>query len=160
VFTGRIAGVTSMGRMRASIKVKSDLILLNTQMPRNTYQAGCIHCVYDAGCGLSKSAHGVAGLAGTGSTAGSIAWAGATTVFSQGTILFTSGANDGVSGTISQATGAALVLAKPLDVPPASGDGFIVYPGCDYTQTTCASRFNNLVNYRGMDYTPVAETAY
>jgi hypothetical protein len=37
---------------------------------------------------------------------------------------------------------------------------FTAYPGCDKTQTTCASnKFSNLVNFEGFPYVPAPETA-
>jgi uncharacterized phage protein (TIGR02218 family) len=161
LFSGRVSTIDQIGRTVAQIKVKSDLVLLDIDMPRNTYQTGCIHGLYDSGCGLSKASHAVTGAVANGSGVGAINWSGATAgTFDQGTINFTSGANAGISQTIKQATGSALILAYPLDVAPGVGDGFIAYPGCDKTMATCAARFNNLSHYRGFPYTPVAETAF
>jgi hypothetical protein len=42
---------------------------------------------------------------------------------------------------------------------PNTGDTFTAYPGCDKTQNTCTSKFNNLVNFGGFPYVPVPEAA-
>ena len=51
---------------------------------------------------------------------------------------------------------AQLSLVAPFSFPVAIGDAFIVYPGCDKQQSTCAM-FGNLANYRGQPYIPVPE---
>ena len=48
----------------------------------------------------------------------------------------------------------------PLPFAPAPGDTFNVAFGCDHTQATCQSKFNNLVNFRGFPYVPPPQLAY
>ena len=75
--------------------------------------------------------------------------------------MFTSGANANVRATVkSVAAGVALTLIYPLPVAPAVGDAFTVYAGCDHTQATCQSRFNNLANFRGFPFVPPPQIAY
>jgi uncharacterized phage protein (TIGR02218 family) len=52
------------------------------------------------------------------------------------------------------------ILARlPLQSPPAAGDTFTVYFGCDHTPGTCRSKFNNLANFRGFPYVPPPQMA-
>src|SRR5262249_6344064 len=83
-------------------------------------------------------------------------------IFVQGTILFTSGVNEGVYRTVKSISGAppSLTLVYPLEAPPAAGDMFQIWPGCDKTSATCTARFNNLKPSRGYPSPPAAETAY
>jgi uncharacterized phage protein (TIGR02218 family) len=84
-------------------------------------------------------------------------------IFAQGTILFTSGVNEGVYRTIkgqSTAVAFGLDLVYPLETPPSAGDTFQIWPGCDKTSATCTARFDNLKAFRGYPFTPAAETAY
>jgi uncharacterized phage protein (TIGR02218 family) len=155
LFKGRIGTIDSVGRTSAQITVNSDLVLLDLQMPRNVYSPSCQHVLYDSGCGLVKNAFGTAGTVGAGSTGSVINWSGASKNFRQGTILFSSGVNAGVSANIKSAVAAtSLSLSYPLLNAPAAGDTFTSYWGCDHTQSTCTNKFNNLANFRGFPYIP------
>ena len=177
LFAGRVSTVDQVGRVEAQIRIKSTPLLLDTLMPRNTYQTGCIHGLFDVGCGLAKADYQMNWSVAAGPTNGTIpvpseapplpaALAGNSeglALFVQGTILFTSGVNEGVFRTIkavSASVANGLELVYPLEVPPAAGDSFTIWPGCDKTATTCAVRFDNLDHFRGFPYTPAAETAY
>jgi uncharacterized phage protein (TIGR02218 family) len=177
LFAGRVSTVDQVGRVEAQVRIKSTPLLLDTLMPRNTYQTGCIHGLFDVGCGLAKASYAMTWSVASGPTSGTIpvpsgtpplpaALAGNTEglgIFVQGTILFTSGANEGVYRTIkgiSAAVEFGLDLVYPLETPPAPGDSFTIWPGCDKTALTCTARFANLGRFRGFPYTPAAETAY
>jgi uncharacterized phage protein (TIGR02218 family) len=161
LFKGRMTTVDQIGRTSAQVTVASDLVLLDIDMPRNFYQLTCVHTLYDSGCGLTKNAFGTNGTIGAGPTTATMPWSGAAAVHTQGTILFTSGANAGLAATIkSVAPGAALSLSYPLYVPPAPGDGFIAYQGCDHRLNTCRAQFNNVSNFRGFPYIPPPTSAY
>ena len=174
LFCGRISSCDTVGRVEAQVKVKSLPLLLDTQMPRNTYQTGCIHGLFDAGCGLIKANYQMNWSVAAGPTNGIIpmpgeipplpaALAGNTEglgIFVQGTILFTSGVNEGIYRTIkgiSLAAPHSLDLVYPLETPPAEGDTFQIWPGCDKTSATCAARFDNLARFRGFPFTPAPE---
>ena len=119
------------------------------------------HTLYDSGCTLVKNAFGTNGTVGSGSTASVINWSGSSANFVQGSITFTSGVNAGVTATVgSVGAGTSMTLRYPLESPPATGDGFTVYYGCDHTPGTCQSKFNNLANFRGFPYVPPPQIAY
>jgi len=177
LFAGRVSTVDQVGRIEAQVRIKSMPLLLDTLMPKNTYQTGCIHGLFDVGCGLTKAAYQMSWTVAAGPTNGTIPVPSGTpplpaalagnaeglAIFAQGTILFTSGVNDGLYRTIKGANASlphALDLVYPLEAPPASGDSFMIWPGCDKTAATCTARFNNLGRFRGFPYTPAAETAY
>jgi uncharacterized phage protein (TIGR02218 family) len=154
LFKGRMGKIDNVGRTTAEITVNSDLVLLDIDMPRNLYSPACLHVLYDSGCGLVRNAYGANGTVGNGSTYTAINWSGASSAYTQGTILFSSGANGGVSATIKQASAGVLTLAAPLQSAPAAGDAFTIYQGCDHTMATCKAKFNNLSNFRGFPYIP------
>lgn len=160
LFAGRVADV-SFGRSETRLHVKSDLELLNINMPRNLYQPGCIHTLFDAGCALSKSAFVHADVVQSGATVTTLRGgvAQADHHFALGTITFDSGANAGASHTIKSYVGGLYTLVRPLVHAPQAGDSFRAYPGCDKTQATCESRFANVIHFRGYPYVPVPETA-
>ena len=80
--------------------------------------------------------------------------------FNQGKILFTSGANAGLSRAVKAYLNAsgAVSFALPLPTAPAIGDSFTAYPGCDQTMARCSGRFGNLIHFRGQPFTPPAIT--
>ena len=160
LFQGRVTSVDSVGRTSATVTVASDLVLLDIDMPRNLYQPTCVHALYDAGCGLQRSAWGKPGTVAAGSGAAQIVWAGADPKFAQGTLAFTSGVLAGQTVGIKTVSAGALALAYPLSALPAVGDGFTAYPGCDRTQATCAAKFNNTANFRGFPFVPPPAAAY
>ncbi|MGI8568912.1 MAG: DUF2163 domain-containing protein [Methylocella sp.] len=158
LFKGRVGTEDSIGRTTAQITVNSDLVLLDLQMPRNVYSPACQHVLYDSGCTLVKSAFGTAGVVGPTVPAGSSAFTtipwptgpAVSTNFNQGTILFSSGANAGVSANVKNMATLGgikcLILAYPLYTAPASGDAFTAYFGCDHSQNTCTFKFNNALD--------------
>jgi uncharacterized phage protein (TIGR02218 family) len=160
LFKGRLGVIDEVGRTSAKLNTNSDLVLLDIDMPRNVYQPTCLHTLYDSGCTLVKNAFGISGTAGSGSTASTINWSGASLNFPQGSITFTSGVNAGVTATVGSAVaGTSLTLLYPLESVPAVGDGFTVYFGCDHTPGSCQSKFNNLANFRGFPYVPPPQMA-
>lgn len=160
-FVGRVSEVEPT-RHTLRLSVRSDLELLNVKLPRRIYQPGCIHTLFDSGCGLTKSAFAVAGSVNATSTATSIACtlSNASGYFALGTVTFTSGANAGVTRSVKAYVPGTLTLAAPLPAVPTSGDTFTAYPGCDKTLTKCQTPFSNRVNFRGHPYIPKPETAF
>lgn len=159
LFSGRVADM-EVGRFSASIRVNSDLELLNIQMPRNLYQPGCLNTLFDGACTLSKASFGVAGTITGASTTTSLV-SGVSNVagwFDLGTVTFTSGVNAGVSKSVKQYTPGNFTLMSPLVTAPSIGDTFIAYAGCDKQQSTCTNKFSNVVNFRGFPYVPAPES--
>lgn len=160
LFSGRVSAIDPGGDTKAMMKVKSELIVLDQEMPRNAFQMSCKHTLFDAGCTLIKGDFATTDVAGMGSTRGVIEWAGATAgEFDLGTMHFETGANVGQQRTIRRSNGTQIILVFPFDNVPVAGDQFKVFPGCDYTRDRCENFFNNLDNFRGFPFVPVAETA-
>lgn len=157
LFKGRIGAVDKIGRTSAEVTVNSDLVLLDKEMPRRTYTPNCQHVLYDTGCGLNKYSFTENGAAEAGSTRAVIVWVFGKEVFSQGTIVFTSGANNGVTANVKQGysgSGGGLILSFPLLNTPVVGDTFTVYQGCAHTIESCRVQFNNIANFLGFPYIP------
>lgn len=160
LFLGRVVEI-DVGRTQATIKANTHLELLSLQWPWRLFQPGCARTLFDAGCTLSKSAQGRAQHVTAGSSlrvmhtdlAQADGWA------SLGTVTFNSGALAGKSYGIQKQVGGALSMMVPLPSLPAAGDGVLIYPGCDKTQATCKTKFNNLTHFAGFPYVPVPETA-
>jgi uncharacterized phage protein (TIGR02218 family) len=160
-FSGKITSIKSIVGAAATFEVSSWLVLLNVSAPRNLYQGACLHTLYDSGCTLNAASYVTAGAvtsAGTasfGTNATSLAGR-----FNQGRIVFTSGANSGVSRTVkSNDVSGNVQLILPLPAAVAIGDTFNIYAGCDLSMATCSSKFGNLAHFKGMPFVPVPTTA-
>lgn len=163
LFSGRAANVEEVGRTMATVKVKSDLSLLDIEMPRNLYTAGCLHTLFDEGCGLNIDLWRVNGVVDGASTRTSIAWTNTESAnhFAQGTIRFTSGDNVGLSRPVRASTTSGVTVIFPFPNAPAVSDSFIITPGCDHTYdgTQGCPKFRNTRNFRGYPFVPPPETA-
>lgn len=161
-FYGRVAE-TDVGRSRIEMKVKSLLNLLaQQQMPRRLYQAACTHVFGDAMCTFNRAGMAANVTAEAGSTQAVVVTSLSptpATLYDQGTIVATSGANAGQTRTIAQLSGGSVTLLKAWLEPVAVGDGFQLLPGCDHTVATCQNTFNNLIHYGGFPYIPPPELA-
>ena len=159
-FVGTVAESTST-RSQVDVTVNSSLDLLNIQLPRNVYQASCIHSLYDYGCTLNPTTWTVDGVVSNTSTTQSIVSnvTANSGYYDLGTISFTSGSNTGVTRSIkhSLVTGE---ISPSLGLPyaPQIGDTFTCKPGCDKQSATCRDKFSNVDNFRGYPTIPVPET--
>ncbi len=156
-FVGGVGQVVPTSR-EIQLEVVSELELLDRPLPRNVYQTGCGHALFDAGCGLLKTNFSAALSAGAGATQTTVpATDGhATGYFDLGWLLWTSGANAGVRSAVkSWVTGGTVTLMLRLPVAPAAGDTFTAFAGCDRKKTTCNTKFNNLPRFRGFPFLPL-----
>ncbi len=161
-FSGAVADIPLLTRREAQVNVKSDLQLLNIQVPREVYQAQCLRTVYDSECGLNRATFQAAGAATGPSVLGRTRFqsnlAQAAGYFDLGTITFTTGNNAGVSRTVKSHPGGLVTVLSPLPAAVVAGDAFTVVPGCDGLQATCSGKFNNLSRFKGYPYVPQPET--
>lgn len=159
MFYGFTASIDKLSRTQAVLKVKSDLVLLNIQMPRNLYQPNCIYTIYDTGCGVDQASFASHAAVGAAATTGFIPWTGATAQFTGGMVTFESGPNVNLTRTIKSADATGLSLAYPLPFQPLAGDDFVAYPGCDRQFAGGCAFFNNQSRYRGHPFVPTPEMA-
>lgn len=158
MFQGRMSSVDSLSRAGAIFKVKSELVLLNTNMPRDLYQPNCVHTLYDQGCGLDKEDHRIEGIVEAGSTSQLINWGDATEDLTFGFLYMDTPEEITLVRTIRRAETGKLHLAYPLDFDPPDGTTFDAYPGCDRTYARCGE-LDNQEHFKGFPFLPVAETA-
>lgn len=74
--------------------------------------------------------------------------------FDGGLLTWTSGNNNGLSMEVKAFAGTNFELFLPMHFDIQVGDGFSVYAGCDFTRTTCITKFSNLDNFRGFSFIP------
>ncbi len=118
--------------------------------------------MYDSACGVARTALQASGMATSATDLARATFshnlAHAANAWALGSITMTRGANAGLARTMRGNTATGVTTIVPWPLPVASGDTFIVVPGCDKTRQTCAGRFKNLARFRGMPFIPVAET--
>ncbi len=159
-FAGRFADLI-LTRTEIQARINSDAESLAVQLPRNLYQPGCMHSLYDTGCGLVRATWAAASTVASGSTTTTIncGLAQAAKWFDRGYVQFSGGALDGLRRTVKGYSPGVISLFQALPSVPAAGANFTAYPGCDKTLNTCTGKFSNQANFRGCPFIPVAETA-
>jgi uncharacterized phage protein (TIGR02218 family) len=157
LFGGRV-GKIEVQSIGAKLTVVASNVLLQQNMPRNTYQTGCIHTLYDTGCTLVRSAHTTSY---TVTTANNLAlnYSGAPSdpsVYQLGVAAITSGLGVGQRRAIDASNSTGVTLAYPLLTVPAPGDTFTLTEGCDKSTARCTA-LSNIANFRGFPAIPIAE---
>lgn len=162
LFSGRVADCDATDKIE--VAVASDLELLDTKIPKNLYQPGCGWTLYDANCGVSRSAFTVYSTVGSGATTLRIPVSVSGTYgdgwFDLGVIRFLDGTCAGTSRSVKAWASGEISLYLALPAIPASGDQVELVPGCDKTRTMCLYKFGrgDLI-FRGFPFIPDATTA-
>jgi uncharacterized phage protein (TIGR02218 family) len=161
---GRV-GQLKIGRTQIQMEVPNLLFLLSQQYPRRVFQPACSWVFGDANCTYDRSLNAQAVAAAAGSTQAVVSASftvSPATLYNQGTIEGTAGANAGIARTIASAAAGspgtiAVMIGFPY--PIAAGDAFTLLPGCDRTLATCNGTFANLIHFGGFPYIPPPESA-
>lgn len=161
-FYGRYDGAKELGQTQVIITASDWRVLLANNVPQDCYQTSCRNVLGDAKCGFNVSSLAVSGIAVTGVTSGS-AFAASSSLgahpFTLGKVVFTSGANSGLSRSVKAYDGAGhFTFTAPFPATPAIGDTFTAYPGCDLSIATCSGTFANLSRFRGEPFIPPPQT--
>ncbi len=161
-FSGRFSEAKSLGQTQVVVTAASWLDLLSVKAPADVCQTSCLNSLGDARCAVDLAAYAVAGV--VGGAAATVTTFGATLTppgsgFALGKVAFTGGANAGVARTVKAYDGGGgFTLVAPLPSPPAMGDTFQAYTGCDLSMATCQARFDNLAHFRGQPFIPAPST--
>lgn len=170
-FLGNIGDVDEIDAVHVKFTVNDLRKKLNQPFPAHIFQPDCNWTMYDEGCGLNKATYGVNGTVAAGSgplLLNTSCTAQADNYFNQGNLIFTSGANEGVTVSIRQSFSASgeMLLFLPLPNPPVAGDAFTAYPSCGYKVAGCQAvplpgggTTDNSGNYFGTPFVPPPETA-
>lgn len=162
MFRGLVSGIDSVGRSSAILRVKSNLVLLDVQMPRDFYEPNCKNTWGDSNCGIDQASFMTVGTMGPSPTRTVIPWSGSSSGYALGKIHVSSGDDTVRVRTISSADASALYLSYPLDFDPIEGQTFQAYLGCDRTSARCQffhGETNWKSRFKGFPFVPVAETA-
>lgn len=161
VFFGR-TGEIDFGRSSIQISINDPRELLDVDMPRNLYTRQCRYALFDSRCSLDKAAFAFATQIAAAPSTQQFSIVGpvqADNYYALGSLNFTSGDNAGLRMMVRSSAGNTLALLAPMPFAVSPGDLLTVYPGCDKTDTTCQTKFNNLLNFGGFKYIPPPETA-
>jgi uncharacterized phage protein (TIGR02218 family) len=128
------------------------------------YTAGCSADLGDARCGVSliNTLYSGAGVVTATDDSLTLTSAGfssfAAEWFQGGTLIFSSGANAGLTCEVKahRLSGASTMfdLWQRTPYPIAVGDSFTVRAGCDKSFETCKVKFNNSLNFQGFPHLP------
>ena len=80
--------------------------------------------------------------------------------FQHGNFLMTSGANKGVRRDIRTHDGNDFTLYLKFPKPLAVSDAWILEVGCDKADSTCETKFDNLVNFQGFPHMPAVSDVF
>jgi uncharacterized phage protein (TIGR02218 family) len=167
MFDGRVSQtrVTAIG---INFTAKGDNVLMNQQAPRSLYQTTCTHTFCDSGCALSAANYTQSFSLGPGGiTTTFLPWAsapGTPSLFTLGTLTFTSGVCNGQTRTITNSSASGLTLVYPLYGTPSAGDTFTALMGCARTLYACqhhtdrsSNPINNQQAFTGKPFIPQNE---
>lgn len=163
-FAGLVSNLSTVGRQSASMNVKSNLVLLNIQMPRDLWEANCKNTWGDPACGVTQSLWAVTATVGSSPTRTFLPWTGGDATYALGKVNIDNGDSTTRVRTISRADGTGLYLSYPLDFDPVAGMTFTAYPGCSRTDdaTYGCPKYHGVdwpKRFKGFPFVPVAETA-
>jgi uncharacterized phage protein (TIGR02218 family) len=160
MFGGDIS-INNGGGLDLSLKVKSSAQRLDVEYPPRRYYPTCPYTLYSAGCGLNIATFTVYGTV-TSIIAGAYHFGTnlnfSSGYYNNGGIEFLSGALTGAFAPIKYSNNTGFELLIPLNIAPAVGDTFRVYPGCNKTSPECDSKFGNFTKNRSTPYIPLKES--
>lgn len=159
LFVGRVSTADTVGRSTATIKVKSDLVLTDIDMPRKIFGGQCTRTIFDSECGLNRDDFQVAGVVGAGAEPDTIPWVGVNDGFNFGVIHIADNSGATQVRTIKAVDVSNIYLVAPLNYTPVAGTNFVAYPGCVRTYARCQD-FNNTEHFQAFEFVPKPETAY
>lgn len=124
--------------------------------PRLSLARHCCHRVYDAGCGLDSGTYTfVSEILGISTDRMTITASGsqADGYFSYG-YLFYSGRYRHISSSSLESGNQSLSLIHPCPMAWEVGQTTNLVAGCDRSQATCTTKFNNFLHFLGFPYAP------
>lgn len=141
---------------------KTELRGLSQSLARNVTQVTTPDCRADLGdsrCTVDLAPLGETGTVTAVSTArrvftATISGARAATFFDGGLLTWVTGANAGLKQEVKSLSAGTATLYLPAGEDIAEDDTFTVRAGCDKSPTSCHTRFNNIVNFRGEPFVP------
>lgn len=151
IWIGRIVSVSFPGS-EAVIKCSPIQTVTQRRIPRNFYQTVCNRILYSQSCGMIPGAFCVRGAVTAISGSTLTVYGANSKADGFFTLGFATRNGDEVRMIVAH-TGSTVTLLNTffnLQV----GDVIEIYAGCDRTEGTCRSKFNNITNFLGWKYIP------
>jgi len=152
MFAGYVASVAFKDEI-CELRCIPNNELFTREMPRFSFQGLCNHILYDSGCGLSEGSYLHSGkvLGVTDDVLLTIQALPTTgSPFIGGYVSLPDGSE---SRLIIDQSGTQVRILYPFK-QNVSGGTLYAYQGCDHSVTTCAQKFNNVLNYGGFPFVP------
>lgn len=155
IWTGRVLGVSFAGAL-AEISLEPVFTSIRRIGLRRLYQRPCPHALYGTGCKVNRETFRVDGTATV--IAGNVVTVPAASGqaagwFAGGYLEFTAEGGVPERGFILEsAAGVMTLAAQPFGL--SVGAEVKLFPGCDHSIATCASKFSNAANFGGFPYFP------
>lgn len=151
--------VSSHDFSKDAMKVNCEPIFTSVKRAglRARYQKVCRHALYLRGCNVVQANYANAAIV-TAVSGENITLQfnpnASSTYFSGGIISY-----NGVQRYIASHSGVTLKLFRSFEILAAEvstngNTAVTIYPGCDYTRTTCNTKFNNILNFGGFPWIP------
>ncbi|MGN7678977.1 MAG: DUF2163 domain-containing protein [Anaplasma sp.] len=80
--------------------------------------------------------------------------------YKHGVVTFSKSSNRGISIDVRDHRGYAVHLAEPAPHPFLVGDTYSIIAGCDKSFSTCRTKFDNVLNFRGEPHVPDLHSIY
>lgn len=162
MFGGRVSTCSRVGRMTATVNVKSDMVLLDVKTPADLFQPQCKNSWGDgAGCDLVQGDFAVQTTVGASPTRSIIPWTGITEEFVMGKLFIEGGdAVTRIRTILRVEVGVHAEVIYPLDFLPTVGQDVVFYPNCRREFARCGNYHAEPdKKFIGFPHVPVAETA-
>jgi uncharacterized phage protein (TIGR02218 family) len=160
-------GEIRRGRVSFVAEVRSLAHVLNQQVGRS-YQGTCDAALGDERCQVNLEDAAFRGSGAVDSVPRGRVFTStdlggyAARWFALGVVEWTSGENAGRRAEVMRHDLDGSIATLTLSVEPvraiAPGDGFVITAGCDKRIETCASKFGNVINFRGFPDIPGPDT--
>ena len=127
------------------------------------YAPECRATLGDARCGINRASYSTTGTVSSVTSGydfrATFAVNPAADVYTLGIIEWSTGNNAGLKMEIIRqdnydATDDRVLLAQAMPYDIQVGDTFTAFQGCDKRPTTCTTKFNNILNFRGEPFVP------
>lgn len=161
IWSGRLSEITRRGEAFSAelVSLKADL----EKTIGRVYSRTCDVEVGDARCGVNledvafRGEGVVEGVTGPKTFAASGLGDFESGWFTQGVLVWETGANAGASSRVLRHAGGVIELVVAPRFAIADGDAFSVTAGCDKSFAMCRTKFANGVSFRGFPHMPGAD---
>ncbi len=155
LFAGTLSTVSTTGNTFEAQLRSAKEAFLDDLVPRTSPTCRAAFCGEDCQLNAARFTH-IATLSQIEHASGTTTFSGgpAAVNMQHGFLRWIDGPQAGILMAIADTSDQSLILDAVLDETLTIGARAMLQEGCDHTLSTCASRFNNAINFRGEPYVP------